>query len=323
MLRWVVHLEGGPRRVNHAAVAVGHKVYSFGGYCSGEDYETLRQIDVHVFNADTHSWSTPRVQGSIPGARDGHSACALGKCMFIFGGYEQLADCFSNDIHRLDAVAMMWTLINAKGNPARWRDFHSATVMGSRMYVFGGRADRLGPLHSNNEIYCNRIKVFDTETNHWLDSPSTQLLPEGRRSHSAFTYNSELYIFGGYNARLDRHFNDLWKFNPESSTWRKVEPKGKGPCARRRQCCCMVGDKVILFGGTSPCPEQGMGDEFNLMDHSDLYILDFSPSLKTLCKLAVIQYSLDQSALPHDIRWELTAMTTNSNISRPIFSSHG
>lgn len=50
MLRWTVHLEGGPRRVNHAAVAVGHKVYSFGGYCSGEDYETLRQIDVHVFN---------------------------------------------------------------------------------------------------------------------------------------------------------------------------------------------------------------------------------------------------------------------------------
>lgn len=27
-------------------------------------------------------------------------------------------------------------------------------------------------------------------------------------------YNGELYIFGGYNARLDRHFNDLWKFNP-------------------------------------------------------------------------------------------------------------
>lgn len=51
MLRWTVHLEGGPRRVNHAAVAVGHKVYSFGGYCSGEDYETMRQIDVHVFNA--------------------------------------------------------------------------------------------------------------------------------------------------------------------------------------------------------------------------------------------------------------------------------
>uniref|UniRef100_A0A8C1YJ72 Kelch domain containing 3 n=1 Tax=Cyprinus carpio TaxID=7962 RepID=A0A8C1YJ72_CYPCA len=337
MLRWTVHLEGGPRRVNHAAVAVGHKVYSFGGYCSGEDYETLRQIDVHVFNTvslrwtklppvrtggreharevpymryghtavlvdetvliwggrnDTegacnvlyafdvcqHRWFTPKISGTVPGARDGHSACVLGKAMYIFGGYEQLADCFSNEIHKLDTSSMCWSLVSARGTPARWRDFHSATIIGTKMFVFGGRADRFGPFHSNNEIYCNKIKIFDTETNCWLNTPSTQLLPEGRRSHSAFAYNGELYIFGGYNARLDRHFNDLWKFNPEAFSWKKVEPKGKGPCPRRRQCCCMVGDHIILFGGTSPCPEQGMGDEFNLMDHSDLYILDFSES---------------------------------------------
>ncbi|MEQ2262112.1 hypothetical protein XENORESO_014042 [Xenotaenia resolanae] len=309
MLRWSVHLEGGPRRVNHAAVAVGHKVYSFGGYCSGEDYETLRQIDVHVFNSvslrwmklppvragghertrevpymryghtavllddtiylwggrndtegacnvlyafdvNTHRWFTPKISGTVPGARDGHSACVLGKAMYIFGGYEQLADCFSNDIHRLETTTMVWSLINARGTPARWRDFHSATIIGTKMFVFGGRADRFGPFHSNNEIYCNKIKVFDTETNCWLSTPSTQLLPEGRRSHSAFCYNGELYIFGGYNARLDRHFNDLWKFNPEAFLWKKIEPKGKGPCPRRRQCCCMVGDRIVLFGGT-------------------------------------------------------------------------
>lgn len=181
MLRWSVHLEGGPRRVNHAAVAVGHKVYSFGGYCSGEDYETLRQIDVHVFNTvslrwtklppvktvahqrarevpymryghtavlledtiflwggrndtegacnvlyafdvNTHRWYTPKVSGTVPGARDGHSACVLGKSMYIFGGYEQLADCFSNDIHKLDTTAMVWSLINAKVSSKQvWR----------------------------------------------------------------------------------------------------------------------------------------------------------------------------------------------------------
>lgn len=33
------------------------------------------------------------------------------------------------------------------------------------------------------------------------------------------TYNGELYIFGGYNAHLDRHFNDLWKFNPGDSVF--------------------------------------------------------------------------------------------------------
>ncbi|KAF5880274.1 kelch domain-containing protein 3, partial [Clarias magur] len=334
MLRWTVCLDGGPRRVNHAAVPVGHKVYSFGGYCSGEDYETLRQIDVHIFNTvslrwtklppvrtggrehtrevpymryghtavlvedtiyiwggrnDTegacnilyafevgiHRWWTPKVTGSVPGARDGHSACVLNKDMYIFGGYEQLADCFSNDIHKLDSHTMCWSLIKATGTPARWRDFHSATIIGTKMFVFGGRADRFGPFHSNNEIYCNKIRVFDTETHCWLNTPTNQIQPEGRRSHSAFAYKGELYIFGGYNARLDRHFNDLWKFNPEAFCWKKVEPKGKFPCPRRRQCCCIVGDRIILFGGTSPCAEQGMGDEFNLMDHSDLYILDF------------------------------------------------
>ncbi|XP_036908903.1 kelch domain-containing protein 3 isoform X3 [Sturnira hondurensis] len=348
MLRWTVHLEGGPRRVNHAAVAVGHRVYSFGGYCSGEDYETLRQIDVHIFNAvslrwtklppvrptirghapvvpymryghstvliddtvflwggrndtegacnvlyafdvNTHKWSTPRVSGTVPGARDGHSACVLGKTMYIFGGYEQLADCFSNDIHKLDTSTMTWTLICTKGNPARWRDFHSATMLGSHMYVFGGRADRFGPFHSNNEIYCNRIRVFDTRTEAWLDCPPTPVLPEGRRSHSAFGYNGELYIFGGYNARLNRHFHDLWKFNPVSFTWKKIEPKGKGPCPRRRQCCCIVGDKIVLFGGTSPSPEEGLVDDFDLIDHSDLHILDFNTSNMSFEELLELQ----------------------------------
>lgn len=138
----------------------------------------------------------------------------------------------------------------SKGTPARWRDFHSATIIGTKMYVFGGRADRFGPFHSNNELYCNLIRVFETVTNTWLDTPMMQPLIEGRRSHSAcktqnmlptlstcascvvdlndktrnwifivyylyaVAYNGELYIFGGYNARLDRHFNDLWKFNP-------------------------------------------------------------------------------------------------------------
>ena len=50
MTQWTVHLEGGPRRVNHAAVAVGDKIYTFGGYCTGEDYQTTRPMDVHVLN---------------------------------------------------------------------------------------------------------------------------------------------------------------------------------------------------------------------------------------------------------------------------------
>lgn len=57
-----------------------------------------------------------------------------------------------------------------------------------------------------------------------------------------------------------------------------MEPKGKGSCPRH--CCCIVGDKIVLFGDTSPSPEEGLGDECDLIDQSDLHILDLSPSLK-------------------------------------------
>lgn len=76
-------------------------------------------------------------------------------------------------------------VLSSKGTPARWRDFHSATIIGTKMYVFGGRADRFGPFHSNNELYCNMIRVFETVTSTWLNTPITQPLIEGRRSHSA------------------------------------------------------------------------------------------------------------------------------------------
>uniref|UniRef100_A0A8C4QQ18 Kelch domain containing 3 n=1 Tax=Eptatretus burgeri TaxID=7764 RepID=A0A8C4QQ18_EPTBU len=357
MLRWTVSLEGGPRRVNHAAVAIGHKVFSFGGYCSGEDYSTIRQIDVHIFNIVSMRWTkllptpctSPCVK-DVPYMRYGHTAVVVGETVYIWGGRNDTEGAcnvlFAFDPSKpflinngrvnvfgcvlevpphevrggwkewngWDPASYMWARPKTSGTlPARWRDFHSATFIGPKMFVFGGRADLLGAAHSNHEIYCNRIKVFDTESDTWLHPTINGFSPEGRRSHSAceLLANKCTICFC------------TMLCTAETMTWTQLRPIGKGPCCRRRQCCCVAGSSAVLFGGTSPCPDHGMGDDFNLMDHSDLYVLDFAPSLKTLCKLAVIHHGLDQSALPQDIRWELVAMTTNSSISRPMLSSHG
>lgn len=50
-------LPSGPRRVNHASVSIGDYIYSFGGYCSGEDYRLSRPMDVHVLNVLNLRWS--------------------------------------------------------------------------------------------------------------------------------------------------------------------------------------------------------------------------------------------------------------------------
>lgn len=56
-MRWISYLEGGPKRVNHAAVSVGHKIYSFGGYCTGENSREYTSMDVHVLNTATFRWT--------------------------------------------------------------------------------------------------------------------------------------------------------------------------------------------------------------------------------------------------------------------------
>lgn len=386
MPTWTVHLEGGPRRVNHAAIAVGEKVFSFGGYCTGDDYENTRPIDVHVlntvsfrwcklplpedyhfdessnipyqryghtavaykgcayiwggrndkdgacavlfcFDTDTRTWSRIAVAGDVPGARDGHSSCVVGDKMYIFGGYEEEIDRFSNDIHYLDFTTWRWSgMINVKGKPAMWRDFHTASTIGHHIYIFGGRSDVGGNQFTNREIYENIVYTFNTLTNTWESIPTRGRKPIGRRSHSTFELGGCLYVFGGYNGLLDQHFSDLFKYDPENREWSLVLANGDGPCPRRRQCCCVIGSRVFLFGGTSPSgrkSELGPTSEQDLVDHSDLHVLDFAPSLKTLCLLATLKHKLDHTCLPQNLRWELKAMTTNNTITRSLNNTSG
>lgn len=60
------------------------------GYPQLQPLEQYLLDNMPVWSPDNHRWFTPKISGTVPGARDGHSACILGKAMYIFGGYEQL-----------------------------------------------------------------------------------------------------------------------------------------------------------------------------------------------------------------------------------------
>ena len=53
-MKWTVHIDGGPRRVNHAAVCVGDRIFSFGGYCTGDNYKDTMPIDIFVLDTRTY-----------------------------------------------------------------------------------------------------------------------------------------------------------------------------------------------------------------------------------------------------------------------------
>nr|CAD7572769.1 unnamed protein product [Timema californicum] len=422
-MHWSVFLEGGPRRVNHAAVCVGDRIYSFGGYCTGENYHKRKPIDVHILNTVTFrwtslpvprllsaegldmpfqryghtvvaldnliylwggrndelacnilycldtvtlKWSIPQVCGQVPGARDGHSACIIDHCMYIFGGFVENIDRFSQEVYMLDLLTFHWSNVNTQGAPPPYRDFHSATAVGRRMYVFGGRGDLNGPLHSQEEVYCNNIMYLDTATNRWHRPVTHGNTPIGRRSHSSCQYDCYKALIAAADSitprRLNRSFLHLlililsMAASRESNKWCEVFPHGAPPSKRRRQSCLVVGRRLFLFGGTSPMlathtvvpipedmepgeievlmamPVEEQGDvnimemeiivdgEVVLMDHNDLHVMDFEPTLQTLCLLTVIRHNISSEWLPASLKSELRYMTTNNTISRPINS---
>jgi len=68
-------------------------------------------VYIFFFFVDTLQWSRPQVTGIIPAARDGHSACIINHCMYVFGGFEEEMDRFSQDVHALDFRTMRWSYI--------------------------------------------------------------------------------------------------------------------------------------------------------------------------------------------------------------------
>ncbi|KAK7027367.1 kelch domain-containing protein 3 [Halocaridina rubra] len=382
-MMWTIELEGGPQRVNHAAVSVGDKIYSFGGYCTGENYNTIRNMDVHVldtmtyrwkalkipqrrrvvpfqryghtavaygskvyiwggrndkkacnilycFDTYTHKWSVPEVNGHVPEARDGHSACIINDFMYIFSGYLEYVECYTQDVHALNLRTMTWTFIRTSGHPPIYRDFHTATAMDGIMYIWGGREVPSGLYDSPvNEEYGSDLYAMDTFTNSWTIVPCCGQIPVGRRSHSAFVHRGRIYFFGGFNSGRQEHFNDLHSFDPATRQWSEVHPRGTGPCPRRRQSCCVVGSRMFLFGGTSPNENFNEAEDLQfiedstdrrLKDHNDLHVLDLEPSLKTLCLLRVqsLRDKLDTSWLPGELQALLEVMQLPNNITRPL-----
>lgn len=55
-----------------------------------------------------------------------------------------------------------------------------------------------------------------------------------------------------------------------------------------------------------------------LIDYNDTHVLDFQPSLKTLCIFTVVQNSLNLTELPQDIIYEIRMMQQANSISRPL-----
>ena len=104
------------------------------------------------------SWKPAPTKGNNRGmsAREGHSAVAVESMLVVFGGCFLDKYCF-NDINVLDTNKMRWVTPVVDGERPAPREGHSAALVGTSMYVFGG---------SGEVGYLNDVQVLDLEPTH-------------------------------------------------------------------------------------------------------------------------------------------------------------
>ncbi|CAF0948628.1 unnamed protein product [Rotaria sordida] len=312
-------------RYGHTVVVYKRKFYLWGG----RNDRPVPCNRLFCFDPKSRQWSLVSIVGDfVPSPRDGHSACIINDRMYIFGGFEDHTQQFSNDLFYFDFNTSSWHLHQPKIGDVipQWRDFHSATNLDGQMYLFGGRFDRIEPQQITQTIYDDRLYIFNPEHNSWSLVTAMGEIPCGRRSHSAFVHDGKLYIFGGYNNVIGSHFNDLHEFNPLTLLWRRIKAYGIGsPVPRRRQCCLVIHDRMYMFGGTSPISTSTFTNRSNeiqeidvlrttLYDQSDLYVFDFAPTLKTLCLLFLAKQRININILSKKFHQEYQLFTQSTLI---------
>jgi len=199
-------------------------------------------------------WSRVDASGLQPSAREGHAAVEVGNKVYMFGGCVQGIRCF-NDVHILDTDTLAWSQEAFTGDAPEPRGGHSATLVGTDIFVFGGA--------SSETTYGDAYKL-DLIQRHWTRAVASgcPAVPTRRTNHAAVAdTHGRIYIFGGYDA--DSNFlDDMWILDVYAGNveqwedagsfpivWEKPTPTGQTPTAREGHSLTSVDRKLVLFGG--------------------------------------------------------------------------
>mmetsp|Transcript_4698 Transcript_4698/g.10235 ORF Transcript_4698/g.10235 Transcript_4698/m.10235 type:complete len:548 (-) Transcript_4698:199-1842(-) len=185
-------------REGHTAAVVARKIFIFAGTWVDDDDNSNYLHDLLVLEVDSMSWSQPATTGERPSQREGHTASAVGSHMVIFGGAgldKEDAAINLSDMHILDTISMSWSQPSITGAPPQERRYHTASVVGSTIYVFGGQYyDPKADLH----FECDRVLCeFDSRSAAWAQRKINSQPPLRRACHSAGVVDKCVYIVGG------------------------------------------------------------------------------------------------------------------------------
>ncbi|CAD5115213.1 DgyrCDS4206 [Dimorphilus gyrociliatus] len=226
-------------RLGHSFTLHANKVYLFGGLANDSEdpknnipryLNDLYTLELRQ-GTNTVAWDKPITNGQAPPPRESHTCVAYvdkfgqNPRLLIYGG---MSGCRLGDLWQFDINTNAWTKPTYTGVAPLPRSLHSATVIGHRMFVFGGWVplvmDDVKVASHEKEWKCtNTLASLDLETMSWEPLAMEvfeDALPRPRAGHCAVTIHNRLYIWSGrdgYRKAWNNQvcFKDLWFLETE------------------------------------------------------------------------------------------------------------
>ena len=209
-------------------------------YIGQTDSKKNKNDGIYKYSLSNQTWEFVKVSGMYT-RRVYHRTALIGDEIYVVGG--RSVEAFDNvkDVVRLNVSAseLEWVTVETISEKLV-SDSFGITTKGSTIFVFGGYKTQHGQL-------TNLLYQFETENSKFEILSNDFLSPPARYFHSMNLISGEFYVFGGRN--YDTVFSDLWKFNPEASTWAPVQTIGKIPPARYAFAAKSQGDALAIWGG--------------------------------------------------------------------------
>eukprot|EP00761_Pharyngomonas_kirbyi_P008968 gb/GECH01008983.1/.p1 GENE.gb/GECH01008983.1/~~gb/GECH01008983.1/.p1 ORF type:complete len:390 (+),score=85.60 gb/GECH01008983.1/:1-1170(+) len=234
----------------------------------GNDFQGMYRSDAYLLNLESLEWEKISSNGDIPHERAGHTITAMNETLFMFGGktkrYQLFNDLFSCQVS-LETNEIHWQDLKMAEPKPPPRYGHSASLVGSHLWIFGGSAKSREKIH-------NDLWAFDLEYGFWievewnLESP----YPSPRYYHSAISVSPHhIVIFGGCNDIVSpQDLNDVWMFNTQTMEWHEVEytEVSQKPEPRHGHQMCVSSARAFMHGGWN---YEYVSNEFWMLDMGD------------------------------------------------------
>ena len=267
-------IEGVPPspRGGHSATLVGASLIIFGGHYYGGKAEGFVYLnDTIVLDVNDNRWYRPKLNGIPPPSRYGHTGILAGSRIVIFGG-RGANKVHYRDLHALDPITMTWYQGPECGNAPSGRLNHSASLIRTKMFIFGGW---------NKESLFNDLYVLDLAAMAWTQPETSGPAPTPRMGHVASVIGNNILIQGGFcydrtlpkdekiGSKLkDCYLNDLRVLDTETFVWSRLRIFGIPPRHCYGHTMSISGSDILVFGGCGSFKKsQGdIADYFIILD---------------------------------------------------------